>query len=363
VSRAPKGEQQKAQLEEITIPVFSTSSSTTDFVLEAYIDCVRASCLVDTGAAVSLISESLWERIKGAGEQLSQTGSSHKLVGVQGVPLQLCGSTRVRLEIDGVQKVFLVDVRVVKSITNDVILGRDFLQENHCQVRLDRKCNRLHFATEKATVNLGHKSLGNTISSVVGESIEVLPPSEMEIMVKMPPTTSSVQKGSQIASLLEKDAHLASVCSVKQTPSADTSEKKEKQLCQTGLDTGDTLSAEEQQQLDVVLLESADLFMEQLDAFGRTDKVKHGIKTENTAAVRYARQIPLLKKSLIEAYSDVRHQLQASQERQKETYNKKVHGKPYQEGDFVWLYNQNNVASDHLLKTNSGRIPIEKGVM
>jgi hypothetical protein len=122
------------------------------------------------------------------GEQLSQTGFSHKLVRVQGVHLQLRGSTRVRLEINGVQKVFLVDVQVVKSVTNDVILGRDFLQENHCQVRLDRTCNQLHFATEKTTVNLGYKSLGNTISSVVGESIEVLPQSEME-----------------------KDAHLASV--------------------------------------------------------------------------------------------------------------------------------------------------------
>jgi hypothetical protein len=87
-----------------------------------------------------------------------------------------------------------------------------------------------------------------------------------------------------------------------------------------------------------VLLESADLFVEQLDDLGCIEKVKHGIKTENTAAVRHARRIPSLKKSLTKAYSDVRYQLQASHELQKETYNKKVHGKPYQEGDFVWLY-------------------------
>ena len=79
------------------------------------------------------------------------------------------------MEIDGLQKMFLVDVRVVKSITNDIILGRDFLKGNRCEVRLDRKCNRLHFTTEKMTVNLGHQSLGGTISSVgisVGDSID-----------------------------------------------------------------------------------------------------------------------------------------------------------------------------------------------
>ena len=123
------------------IPVLATNSSTTDFGLEAYINHVCASCLVDTGAAVSLISEGPWERIKEAGEQLSQTEFGHKLVGVQGAPLQLCGSTRVRLEIDGLQKVYLVDVLVAKAIANDAILGLDFVQENQCQVRLDCKCS------------------------------------------------------------------------------------------------------------------------------------------------------------------------------------------------------------------------------
>ena len=95
MNRAPKGEEQNAQAEEITVPVFATSSKATDFSLEAYINHIRASCLVDTGAAVSLISESLWEKARKTNEQLSLAGVSHRLVGVQGVPLQLRGSTRV----------------------------------------------------------------------------------------------------------------------------------------------------------------------------------------------------------------------------------------------------------------------------
>ena len=87
-------------------------------------------------------------------------------------------------------------------------------------------------------------------------------------------------------------------------------------------DAGDTLSAEEQ-----------------LNDFGCTEKVQYGTKSGNAAPVRqHVRWIPPLKSSLIEVYSDVWHQLQASHKRQNEIYDKKVHGKPYQERDFVWLY-------------------------
>ena len=45
-----------------------------------------------------------------------------------------------------------------------------------------------------------------------------------------------------------------------------------------------------------------------------------------------------LKTSLTDAYSDVRHQLQTAHQRQKEIYDRKVHGEPYKAGDLVWLY-------------------------
>ena len=45
-----------------------------------------------------------------------------------------------------------------------------------------------------------------------------------------------------------------------------------------------------------------------------------------------------MKESLTDAYSDVRHQLQTSHQRQKEIYDRKVHGEPYKAGDLVWLY-------------------------
>ena len=46
-----------------------------------------------------------------------------------------------------------------------------------------------------------------------------------------------------------------------------------------------------------------------------------------------------MRTSLTDAYSDVRHHLEVSHQRQKEIYDRRVHGEPYKEGDLVWLFN------------------------
>ena len=45
-----------------------------------------------------------------------------------------------------------------------------------------------------------------------------------------------------------------------------------------------------------------------------------------------------LKQSLTAAYEHVRDKMNVSFERQKQHYDKKVHGKPYNVNDYVWLY-------------------------
>ena len=45
-----------------------------------------------------------------------------------------------------------------------------------------------------------------------------------------------------------------------------------------------------------------------------------------------------LKQSLTAAYGHVRDKMDVTFERQKQHYNKKVHGKPYNVDDYVWLY-------------------------
>ena len=76
--------------------------------------------------------------------------------------------------------------------------------------------------------------------------------------------------------------------------------------------------------------------------FGRQAKLPidlmYELPTANTTekpATEYAAQ---LKKKLSDAYSLVRNKLQASHMKRKEHYDRRIHGKPYQDGDIVWLY-------------------------
>ena len=46
-----------------------------------------------------------------------------------------------------------------------------------------------------------------------------------------------------------------------------------------------------------------------------------------------------LQKQLVSAYDSVRQTFKVQHERQKEQYDKKIHGDPYVVGDWVWLLN------------------------
>jgi len=59
-------------------------------------------------------------------------------------------------------------------------------------------------------------------------------------------------------------------------------------------------------------------------------------KSQPTSVQDYAAH---LKDSLTDAYRAVRLQLDQSHARQKDFYDRKVHGEPYKKGDLVWLHN------------------------
>ena len=46
-----------------------------------------------------------------------------------------------------------------------------------------------------------------------------------------------------------------------------------------------------------------------------------------------------MKMSFSEAYKYVSEKVGDKQERQKELYNRKIHGEPYKASDLVWLFN------------------------
>lgn len=61
------------------------------------------------------------------------------------------------------------------------------------------------------------------------------------------------------------------------------------------------------------------------------------IQSESTTQT-FSEYASLLKKQLNTAFDLIRERVSKKHDRQKKLYNKKLHGKPYQPGDLVWLH-------------------------
>jgi len=71
----------------------------------------------------------LWDKAKQDGSELGDA-EGRKLVGIQGKPLQLYGSACVQVQLAAEK--FPVEVMVAETPTVDMIIGRDFLQNQEC---------------------------------------------------------------------------------------------------------------------------------------------------------------------------------------------------------------------------------------
>ena len=108
-------------------------NSVSNYTVCAHVFSNEVSFLVDTGAAVSLVSSEVWECIKSpTAPRMNPVGL--RLVGVDGAPLQIQGSVTIELETSG--KTFEQELIVVNALTSEGILGLNFLEANDCVLDL-----------------------------------------------------------------------------------------------------------------------------------------------------------------------------------------------------------------------------------
>ena len=129
-----------------------TSTSNADWLVEVRVDGVPANCLVDTGASSTILSRSVWEQIGPGNKPLFPVKGERNLVDAQGSPLRLAGKGRMKLQLG--KQVFSASVMVVETLTEDLILGRDFLKQHKCSVELGER-NLLRLSEAGVTVVLG----------------------------------------------------------------------------------------------------------------------------------------------------------------------------------------------------------------
>ena len=118
-------------------------------MIKGLVNSVPANILLDTGAAATVLSKSMWDRSKNHDAQL-RCVADRRLVSVQGTPLHLHGSASIQLELP--PETFNITAIVADTPTADVILGRDFLRRQNCTIEMMTFCTSSPVARVLASV-------------------------------------------------------------------------------------------------------------------------------------------------------------------------------------------------------------------
>ena len=341
VSRACEGDIRTAQITQSeTIPTFSVRS-TTDYHLQGDINGISAKFLVDTGAATTLVSKDVWDKVATENEiELNQIpGNPPRLVGVQGSPLQIHGTAQLQVNLS--KEKFNAQILVADSLTTDVILGLDFLNQYKCVIDTGKQL--IHFADRGVTMSLNCPPGGQQIahvSVILDSNLNIPPCSELETIAKVPESANSstwilesnptgrnavlvartlvkpvqrevpirllnsrndqitVKKGTVVAQMepLTEDVS-SSVAVVRERHPEDIPEEKREMLWEIVERDGDHLGSQEKEKLFQLLQEYEDIFASTPEDFGRTGMIKHKINTGEAQPIRQqVRRIPLFRR-------------------------------------------------------------------
>lgn len=140
--------------------------------------------------------------------------ASRSLLVVQGSPLEICGTSRVRITLS--EEEFDTEVVVAEAIITQVILGRDFLRENSCTIDVGK--NLISFAGRGIALSMDSRQGSQQVAfvSVMVDSAFNIPAySEMEIMAKVP---MAATKGSWIVEGSDKERNAVLVARGLVTP-------------------------------------------------------------------------------------------------------------------------------------------------
>ena len=105
--------------------------------------------LVDTGAAITGISQNLWDKFPALAKGTPAQPLINSVKSVSGQSLTVTGVATVPFEIDG--KIYSHQANIIKGVTYDVILGKDFLHRFQSVINLKDSTLELSLDTPAVT--------------------------------------------------------------------------------------------------------------------------------------------------------------------------------------------------------------------
>ena len=138
---------------------------------------VPVSFLIDTGAGVSLLQGNVWDKIRSKDHKLT-TVTLQRLVGVDGIPIRIRGSTLIQFSIGSME--FKHEFVIADHITAEAILGLDFLEANKCVLDQEMTIRNKVLELQPSPANAIVQQQCAKVTVI--NTIVVPPSSKMEVM-------------------------------------------------------------------------------------------------------------------------------------------------------------------------------------
>ena len=306
------------------VPAFSIKTSIQNY---------DVTFVLDTGAAVTLLREDTWDNL--APDTPLEPWTRHNLVGVEGSQLQVRGLAKADILISG--KPYQAKLIIVDGLTCEAILGLDFLEQHQC--KLDIGARTLHFQSDGGAVLMTNRptvaSAPEAVIMVTMSDTRLVPAnSELEVVGGVASSTNgttclleragtkvviaraivnpingtvpvrllnptdnpvTIYKGTKIACMEVVDTPSLAISTIAAQDSYELEVPPDKRaalwemVCHCGVDLSET----EKHELFMLLLDFADIFADNSDDFGSTNKLCHQIPTGDSAPIRQPlRRIP-----------------------------------------------------------------------
>ena len=166
-----------------TISINSVSS----YYLSGNVSISPVAFLVDTGAGVSLMCQTVWDKVKPADCKLDAK-VAHNLVSVDGNPIKINGSAVIPFSIAGLS--FQQEFIIAEQITADAILGVNFLESNKCVLNLANKEMSVgHHGVLPLATNPCHTTQSPVKVTIVN-TLEIPATSELKILARIHTTSA-----------------------------------------------------------------------------------------------------------------------------------------------------------------------------
>ena len=105
---------------------YETEISTEDMTIDLQVGGEVVKALIDTGSSLTLVSEKLIERLTNV---TTESTSLKEVVGICNLPKKILGRVNLEMGVDDAAEV-KVECYILENMTQDIILGRDFLGKN-----------------------------------------------------------------------------------------------------------------------------------------------------------------------------------------------------------------------------------------